>query len=417
MDIYRQKSWWKILLLITGMVIIVLTMIYTNYLSNKMAENERQYMEFYSEALKVLLKDTEKSQNEDPVLFNSNAHQKNYQVELFILENVKNPIILDDGTDSLQGFNWGIGKDSNQVFLLEQLLKIRESGIKPFIPTYDPESSIKEENIYPKVYYKYSNLYRLITWFPLIQVVLIAIFIFFGYSIFNSVKRGEQNRVWVGMAKETAHQLGTPISGIMGWTEYLKSMTSLSDDQFEAVNELENDVKKLDLIADRFSKIGSKPVLKAEILNGILSESLNYIKKRSPQNISYFFDETINTDYIVNINEHLFSWVVENIFRNALDSMGEKGQIKVSTGLTSKFVYIDISDTGKGIPSGKLKSVFKPGYSTKKRGWGLGLSLAKRIIEEYHKGKIFVLKSKINEGTIFRIMLPAVKQKSANSQS
>lgn len=409
MDIYRQKSWWKILLLITGMVIIVFTMIYTNYLSKKMAENERQYMEFYSEALKVILKDSDKSQNEDSVFSNVNAHEKNYQVELFILENVKNPIILDDGTDSLTGYNWGKGKDTDQVYLVGQLLKIQESGIKPFIPTYDPESNIREEFVYPKVYFKYSNLYQLITWFPLIQVMLIAIFIFFGYSIFNSVKRGEQNRVWVGMAKETAHQLGTPISGIMGWTEYLKSMTLLSDEQYDAVTELENDVKKLDLIADRFSKIGSKPDLKPQQINGILSESLDYIKKRSPKNISYIFDEKINSEYIANINDHLFSWVIENIFRNALDSMGEKGQIKVATGTTTKYLYIDISDTGKGIPSGKLKTVFRPGYSTKKRGWGLGLSLAKRIMEDYHKGKIFVLKSRINEGTTFRIMLPVPK--------
>ena len=406
MDIYRQKSWWKILLLVVGMVIIVFTMVYTNYLSNMMAKNERQYMEFYSQALKELLRDYEKNQIEDSLNFRVDVQQKNYQVELFILENVKNPIILDDGSDSLTGYNWGIGKDSNQVFLVEQLLKIQKSGIEPLIPTYDPESNLKQELIFPKVYYKYSNLYQLITWFPLIQVVLIAIFIFFGYSIFNSFKRGEQNRVWVGMAKETAHQLGTPISGIIGWTEYLKSMTILSEEQNNAVIELENDVRKLDLIADRFSKIGSVPVLKEIIINGILSESLAYIKKRSPKNIRYIFDENQIPDLKARVNDHLFSWVIENILRNALDSMEDTGEIRLTTAHTNKNVIIDICDTGKGIPQGRFKTVFKPGYSTKKRGWGLGLSLAKRIIEDYHKGKIFVLKSKINEGSTFRIILP-----------
>lgn len=407
MELYRQKSWWKIFLMIIGLVIVVFTMIYTNYLSEKMAENERKYIQFYDKSLKSInfgFADTSYLQG------NGNLHfQKDYNLELFILENVRNPIILDDGTDSLQGYNWGIGKDSNQVFLSQKLIEIKESGIQPLMPTLDTTKNLNINNVFPKIYYKHSDLYRLITIFPFIQVALVAIFIFFGYSIFNSVKRAEQNRVWAGMAKETAHQLGTPISGIIGWTEYLKNMTLLTDDQADAVSELENDVKKLDLIADRFSKIGSRPVLEVKQINGVLLESIEYIKKRSPKNILYVFDETINNDFFVNINDHLFSWVVENLLRNALDSMGEKGTIKICTGKTPKYLFIDISDTGKGIPSGKFNTVFKPGFSTKKRGWGLGLSLAKRIIEDYHKGKIFVLRSKINEGTTFRIMLPVVK--------
>jgi signal transduction histidine kinase len=407
MELYRQKSWWKILLVIIGMIILGFTMVFTNYLSNRMAENERKYMEFYNKALNSILVEMKDTSFQGDF----SGKQKDFSLELFITENVKNKIILDDGTNILSGFNWGENKDTNQVFLLEQLLKIKESGVKPFLPPIDTSLNIDEENIYPKIYYKYNDLYILITWFPLIQVALVALFIFFGYTIFGSIKKSEQNRVWAGMAKETAHQLGTPISGIIGWTEYLKNMTLLSEDQYDAVTELENDVKKLDLIADRFSKIGSIPVLEIKHINDVLSESVAYIKKRSPKNIVYIFDETANPEIEANINDHLFSWVIENILRNALDSMGDKGTIKINTSKTPKYVIIDLTDSGKGIPSGKFKTVFKPGFSTKKRGWGLGLSLAKRIIEDYHKGKIFVLKSKINEGTTFRIMLPIVKLK------
>lgn len=407
MELYRQKSWWKIVLVIIGMIILVFTMVFTNYLSNRMAENERKYMEFYNKALNSIMAEMKDTS------FGSgfSGKQRDYSLELYITENVKNKIIFDDGTNILEGFNWGEKYDTNQVFLLEQLLKIKESGVKPLLPQTDPNLNIDEENIYPKIYYKYNDLYILITWFPLIQVALLALFIFFGYTIFSSIKKSEQNRVWAGMAKETAHQLGTPISGIIGWTEYLKNMTMLSEEQFDAVTELENDVKKLDLIADRFSKIGSVPVLEIKHINDVLSESVVYIKKRSPKNIVYIYDETVNPEIEASINDHLFSWVVENILRNALDAMGDKGTIKISTGKTPKYVFIDLTDSGKGIPSGKFKTVFKPGFSTKKRGWGLGLSLAKRIIEDYHKGKIFVLKSKINEGTTFRIMLPVVKVK------
>ena len=398
MELYRQKSWWKILLLIIGMIIIIFTMIYTNYLSGKMAENERKYIEFYE----VAVKNIESSFRDTSLLINENL-----TLELKILENVSNPIVMDQGDDELSGFNWGEKKDSDQVFLHKKLQELKQSRIKPIVPSYDDSNSgIDIENFYPKIYYQYSNLYKLITWFPVIQVLLIALFILFGYIIFNSVRRAEQNRVWAGMAKETAHQLGTPISGIMGWTEYLKSMTELTDDQRSAVHELENDIAKLELVADRFSKIGSTPVLQITNIDDVLWESIAYIKKRSPKNVHYIFERDINNPVFAQINAHLFNWVIENLLRNALDAMEGKGQITIDTSISSNSVIIDIADTGKGIPSGKIKTVFKPGYSTKKRGWGLGLSFAKRIIEQYHKGKIFVLKSKVNEGTTFRIMLP-----------
>ncbi len=395
MDTYKQKSWWKILLMVIGMIIIILTMIYTNFLSERLAESEKKYITFYSDAIQRLSKPFESG--------DLNLQQQDQNLELKILSNVKNPIILDTGEGDLVGFNWGEDKDNDQKFLEKQLEKIKKSGIPPIVPQTDDNPETPDPQ-YPKVYYNYSNLYTLITWFPLVQVFLIGIFIMFGYIIFSSVRRAEQNRVWVGMSKETAHQLGTPITGIMGWIEFLKTATDPSPDQFEALKELENDVRKLDLIADRFSKIGSKPVLKEEDINNLLEKSVNYLKKRSPKNIQYIFNYSGELKALV--NDHLFSWVIENILRNALDAMEDKGTIKLETKTDGNKIIIDISDTGKGIPSGKLKTVFKPGYSTKKRGWGLGLSLAKRIIKEYHKGKIFVLKSKVNEGTTFRVILP-----------
>lgn len=396
MDIYKQKSWWKIALLIVGMIIIVFTMFYTNYLSKKLSEKEGQYIQFYAQALK----------STNNKILDSNTNNQDFSLELLITSNIKNPIILDDGSDTLSGFNWGEEKEADQRFLLEQMLEIQNSGQKPIIPVSDDELDMDIENIYPKIYYKQSQLYSMITWFPLVQGVLIGVFVLFGYMIFSSVRRAEQNRVWVGMSKETAHQLGTPISGIMGWAEYLKTVTSPSEDQLNAIAELEKDVNKLELIANRFSKIGSVPVLKKRNINEIIKESVLYLKKRSPKNIIYTIDTGDNEIIEANVNDHLFSWVIENLLRNSLDAMKGEGNINLTLRENQDNITIDISDTGKGIPQGKLKTVFKPGFSTKKRGWGLGLSLAKRIIKDYHKGKIFVQKSKMNEGTTFRIILP-----------
>ena len=391
MDIYKQKSWWKITLLIIGLIIIVFTVFYTSYLSQRLAEQESQYILFFNEAQNSL-----RNSKDDADL----------SLQLKIIEKIKNPIILDDNSGELSGFNWPKEKDSNQQFLLDQMLEIQNSGFKPIIPVSNEETEIEIENRYPRIYYKQSQLYSMIKWFPLVQGGLIGVFVLFGYMIFSSVRRAEQNRVWVGMSKETAHQLGTPISGIMGWAEYLKTVTSPTEDQLGAITELEKDVHKLELIANRFSKIGSVPVLKKININEIINESVQYLKKRSPKNIVYTFDTGDNAIIEANVNDHLFSWVIENILRNSLDAMKGEGNINLTTKENSDNIFIDISDTGKGIPQGKLKTVFKPGYSTKKRGWGLGLSLAKRIIKDYHKGKIFVQKSKMNEGTTFRIILP-----------
>ena len=236
-------------------------------------------------------------------------------------------------------------------------------------------------------------------------VFLVGLYILLGYFIFNSSRKAEQNRVWAGMAKETAHQLGTPISAILGWVEYLKDSYADNADHLEVLGELTKDVDRLELVADRFSKIGSEPVLKTANLYEELVDVMEYLKRRAPKKVIFDFVAP-ESDIFVQINKHLFAWVLENLMRNSLDAMDGKGLIKCIVGENQNYVFIELSDSGHGISGNKYKSVFKPGYSTKKRGWGLGLSLAKRIIEEYHGGKIFVKSSKPNEETIFAIHLP-----------
>jgi signal transduction histidine kinase len=238
-----------------------------------------------------------------------------------------------------------------------------------------------------------------------VQGLLVGLYIALGYFLFSSSRRAEQNRVWAGMAKETAHQLGTPISAILGWIEYLKEAYADQREHLDVLNELTKDVDRLELVADRFSKIGSDPVLQQANIYNELTEVKEYLQRRSPRKVSFDFRPP-GIEITAMINKHLFAWVIENLIRNSLDAMDGKGLISCKLYKQNNYVCIDISDTGQGIPANKFKSVFKPGYSTKKRGWGLGLSLAKRIIEDYHKGKIYVKASKPFEETTFAIILP-----------
>ena len=221
---------------------------------------------------------------------------------------------------------------------------------------------------------------------------------------FSTARKAEQDQVWVGMAKETAHQLGTPISAIIAWLEHLKMMKPDDEETMEIVVELENDVERLNLVADRFSKIGSKPKLETLNVAAQLNDCRIYMEKRSPRKVTFSYPDE-NPAFMANINPPLFNWVVENLIRNSLDAMGGKGEISADITQDANHIYIDLSDTGSGIPPSKLKTVFQPGFTTKKRGWGLGLSLAKRIIESYHSGKIFVKSSIVNQGTTFTIKL------------
>ena len=252
------------------------------------------------------------------------------------------------------------------------------------------------------VYYRDSMLIRQLRYYPYFQLAVISLFLLVSYLAFSNSRKAEQNQVWVGMAKETAHQLGTPLSSLMAWVEYLK-MHGSKEGHLE---EIEKDISRLNTITERFSKIGSAPSLKKENVNEVVQNSINYISSRSSSKVAFKLTSMASHDVFAPMNVPLFEWVLENIFKNAVDAIAGEGSITANITDQQQFVYIDICDSGKGIPKSKFKTVFKPGYTSKSRGWGLGLSLSKRIVEEYHGGHIFVKSSDVNKGTVFRIVLP-----------
>ncbi len=382
MEIYKKRSLWNIALLVAGLLILIVTVIYANYLASQLSDREAKIQELYNLAQKSI------AQNPNP------------QADFTVADEIRNkynlPIISEyDGVYS--GNNWGEAQDTNQIFLQKKVEEFLKAGEKPIIG---------EEITEGYTFYTFkSSLSTYIRFFPAVQFLLLGFFIALGYYLFNAARRGEQNRIWAGMAKETAHQLGTPISAIIAWIEFLKESNEERPDQLEVIGELRSDVERLELIADRFSKIGATPELEKANAYQLLGDIETYMKRRSPRKVTFDFPDP-NQIKDVMVNQHLFSWVLENLIRNSLDALDGQGTISAHIHEDDRSIIIDITDTGKGIPSSKHKEVFKPGFSTKKRGWGLGLSLAKRIIQEYHKGKIFVKSSKPNEGTTFTIQLP-----------
>lgn len=250
------------------------------------------------------------------------------------------------------------------------------------------------------IFYRTSDLVQQMRYYPMIQLFVFALFLIIAYMLFSYARRSEQNQVWAGMAKETAHQLGTPLSSLMGWIELLK----MQEEPFVGTHEMEKDIERLQVVTDRFSKIGSVPVLEPTDVNFVIRDTMDYLQKR----FSNKFEFEINLpegELVIPLIPSLFRWVLENLTKNAIDAMGDHGKIALDLINDSDHIHIDLSDTGKGIPKSKVKLVFNPGYTSKKRGWGLGLSLAKRIIEDYHKGKIGVKSSVVGQGTTFRITL------------
>ena len=388
MDLYDKKSRWKIYLAIAGVIILLVSLFYTRFLVNQLSKEAQYKVEVTLLAYNKFLEDNPGDACYDckDIGFLLNLVNKNTTIPLLITEDgkVQENGYVNFGTENLDELN-------------RELKRMINRGAKPII---DPNTGIE-------IYYKEPAILNQLRLFPIIQLLLIAAFIFFGYVSFSSARRAEQNRVWVGMAKETAHQLGTPISGIVAWIEHLRALRDDDEEVNEILDELGNDVNRLDLIADRFSKIGSEPKLETVNIFDELESSRAYMQRRAPRKVDFQFPDPMQSKALfVKLNSHLFNWVVENLLRNALDAMGPKGTISAEVYEEGNYINIDLSDTGKGIPHGKFKTVFQPGFSTKKRGWGLGLSLAKRIIEEYHNGKIFVKKSEENAGTTFTIRLP-----------
>ncbi len=320
-------------------------------------------------------------------------------IESFISEIVINsasvPVIYTDSTQTniieygnLEGGKTGI----SQTFLEATIAEMRTQN-EPIAITINNQAT-------NYIFYKDSKLLQQLKYYPYFQLLIISLFLLISYYLFSTSRKVEQNQVWVGMAKETAHQLGTPLSSLMAWVEYLK----LKNIDENTINELSKDITRLEVITERFSKIGSVPKLELESLNEVINNTLGYIKVRISKKVNITFTSQNNTEILAKLNPPLFSWVLENLIKNAVDAMKGEGDIAIYIIDQTQFVYIDITDTGTGIPRAKQKTIFEPGYTTKQRGWGLGLSLVKRIIENYHSGKIFVKQSDAN-GTTFRIVL------------
>jgi signal transduction histidine kinase len=383
-------------LAIAGVLIIAISLVFTYYLTSRLAVEESKKVGQWVEAQQILNKSLEMAESADPNALDG-AQDCDYTFHLKILqENTTIPIILENERGGIDAaVNFGPDRDTSTAFLLRELARMKVSGATPLEGV---------EGV--RIYYQKSYLLRLLEIFPIVQLILIAVFVLVGYYAFSSARRAEQNRVWVGMAKETAHQLGTPISAILGWIDHLRELKSDDAETLEVTDELRNDVSRLELIADRFSKIGSAPELVSTDIYSELEKSRQYMERRAPRKVKFVFPASGSQPLPVRINSHLFHWVIENLLRNALDAMDGQGTIEVQVHDLGSAVEIDVSDTGKGIPGSKLKTVFQPGYTTKSRGWGLGLSLAKRIVEEYHRGKIFVRKSEPGKGTTFSIHLP-----------
>ncbi len=391
MKIFEDRRW-KVWLILAGILVLALSTTYTYYVTNKLAEREANTIELIS----LVLDDM--SENQDD-LTSLNVHLD------VLARNKTIPLMLvNENGDIESQFNFQPdGDELDQELLNRELEKIKAKGPEPFVIENQIQPNYK---LTKYVYYKHSRLLQLLSLFPLFQLLLIATFVAIGLYGLNAARRAEQNRVWAGLAKETAHQLGTPISAIMAWISLLENTLEKNDANFEILMELDKDVKRLNLIAERFSKVGSKPELQKVSIKNIVELAVDYMKRRASRNVKFIFDKENMPDLQARINPPLFEWVVENLLRNALDAMDGKGNIIVDLYEENRRICLDISDTGKGIPTNKFKTVFDPGFSTKKRGWGLGLSLAKRIIEMYHKGRIFVKESKPNMGTTFTIQLP-----------
>lgn len=385
MNIYEQKSTWKLILLITLLMIIITSILYTNFLAGKLASEERKKMELLADVYKML---NATSGNVD-LGFMFHIIESNETVPLILADEAGNVI----GHKNLDTFK--IARDTN--YLRKQLELMKEDR-----PPIDIEYS---KNAHQYIYYRDSYLLVQLRYFPFIQFSIILLFLAVAYLTFSTARRAEQNRVWAGMAKETAHQLGTPISALSGWVDYMKLQLQEGDETLQVLPEVEKDIERLELIAERFSKIGSVPDLVTTNLYDEVEKSTQYIRRRASGKVQINLHAPQGKNVEAKISPPLFAWVIENLLKNALDAIGGSGIIDIYVQQQGKQTFLDIKDSGKGIPPNKLNAVFRPGYSTKKRGWGLGLSLAKRIIEEFHKGKIFVKESQVGKGTTFRIIL------------
>ncbi|KOF02565.1 histidine kinase [Roseivirga seohaensis subsp. aquiponti] len=393
-DFYTNQSTIKYIVLVVAAIIGVGSIIYTTQLVNILKERERENIELWAKAVEFSTVADIASLN----FITDNIIRPDNSLPVIILDSATNEILTTRNIEVEESYNQKQADD----YLNEMLDQMKEENDpQPILIRDRPGSKIVSIQY---VYFRNSRLLRQLSAYPYIQLSVIAIFAFIAYLAFSYSRKAEQNRVWVGLAKETAHQLGTPLSSLMAWVEYLRELPQMENRQ-EIITELNKDVQRLEMITARFSNIGSKPILKDEEVSEVIEGVIAYLKPRVSSKVLFVVDAD-SPHLVAKMNRPLFEWVIENIVKNGIDAMSGIGKITVTVGQESEgMVFIDIADDGKGIAKGKIKEVFKPGFTTKKRGWGLGLTLVKRIIENYHMGKIYVKSSHTDVGTVFRISL------------
>ena len=379
----------RVVVLILATILIAVSLLLTNHMAEALHHKEKLDVELWAAAMERVNHDAMGDYTNDPLLSS-------------IINNHNNiPFIITDENLRVISSHLIPHEDLESPEELHKILTRMSEDNTPIVVKF---WWTNEHNHI--IFYGHSFTLQLLYIFPYIQLFIIAIFVLVVFVVFRSLKQGEQNRVWVGLAKETAHQLGTPTSSLLGWIEYLREQPV---DQ-TAVDEMQKDLTHLMKIVDRFSKIGSDAALTVEPLNEVVGNSVMYFRKRIPRNVTLNYNGLAINVIKAKVNVALFEWVVENLMKNALDALQGHGTINVTIDSDDKHVWVDVSDTGKGIPKSKWKRIFEPGFTTKTRGWGLGLSLSRRIVEEYHNGKIAVLESEIGKGTTFRVTLKKHKE-------
>ena len=383
MNIYRNKIVWKTLIIVGATLIGCISLYYTNKLANRMAIEEQKRMQIWAEATRQ-------------IALSENENEINFCLEI-IRDNTTIPVIMTDGDSVISVRNLPDSKVNDTAYCRKLLAEMEAK--------HDPIVINLPGNSKNYIYYDDSTVLKQLAHFPFIQMSIIGIFLIVAYLAFSSSRRAEQNRVWIGMSKETAHQLGTPISSLMAWLEILRQ----NESNATYIVEMQKDIDRLMMIADRFSKIGSLPTLQPGNLSEAIETAVGYMRNRVSSNITLDVKDNTSRTVMVKLNAALFNWVIENMIKNAIDAMEGKGCITIKLNETPKYAEILMTDTGKGLAKNQFKAIFSPGYTTKERGWGLGLSLTQRIIQNYHRGKIMVQSSEIGVGTTFRILLPKSK--------
>jgi len=378
-DVYTRKIWWKIAIISFGTIIGLASLLYTESFLGELRNEEERKIKLWAQAV-------------EEVFFAEDDSNLNFFTQI-IQDNTTIPVILTDNDGNIIAHrNLSVPESNPEKYLLRKLDEFRTSG-----QVLENQFADGQTNY---LYYKGSNLLTKLRLYPLILLAVIGIYMLISYMAFSNARRSEQNKVWTGMAKETAHQIGTPLSALMGWIAYLKEQYPKEI----AFGEMEKDIDRLTEITDRFSKIGSQPELSDLNLDQTISRTTDYLGTRLGKKIS--LTTNLGTESNVQHNGQLVSWVLENMIKNAADALEGEGEIRIRKETAAAEVHLFISDNGKGIPTNDQRKIFHPGFTTKSRGWGLGLSLAKRIIEDYHQGKVILVESGAQVGTTFKITLP-----------